>query len=102
MLLDTLTNETKIAPMGDMKKARPEVRLYQRTILGPVQCVGVGLHSGIETRISLRPAGANEGIVFRRTDVQGSADVTDVQAVWQNVIDSSLCTTNTTRLALAP
>ena len=41
----------------------------QTTIKTSVNAVGVGLHSGQEVHITLRPADANTGIVFRRIDL---------------------------------
>ncbi len=43
--------------------------LKQRTIKKSVKTVGVGLHSGTKVELTLRPAGINTGIVFRRVDV---------------------------------
>lgn len=43
--------------------------LRQRTLLSPVQAEGLGLHSGQRVRLGLLPAGPDEGIVFRRTDL---------------------------------
>ncbi len=41
----------------------------QRTIRRPISCVGIGLHSGNKVQLSLKPAGADSGIRFRRTDL---------------------------------
>ncbi len=41
----------------------------QRTIRRPISCVGIGLHSGNKVQLSLKPAGADFGIRFRRTDL---------------------------------
>src|SRR5262249_30231318 len=41
----------------------------QRTLRRPVSCVGIGLHSGNKVQLSLKPAGADSGIRFRRTDL---------------------------------
>ena len=49
--------------------------LGQRTLRSPVQCTGVGLHSGRRVRMTLRPAPADTGIVFHRTDLPGSLPV---------------------------
>lgn len=43
--------------------------LKQRTLNSEVSCVGVGLHSGKEVRIALKPAGVDGGIIFLRTDL---------------------------------
>ena len=44
---------------------------YQTTLAGPAVCAGVGLHTGERARIVLKPAAANTGIVFVRTDLEG-------------------------------
>ena len=38
----------------------------QRTLKASVSTVGVGLHKGEKVQVTLRPAPANTGIVFRR------------------------------------
>jgi UDP-3-O-[3-hydroxymyristoyl] N-acetylglucosamine deacetylase len=43
----------------------------QRTLRRTVTCAGIGLHSGHKVTLSLRPAPANSGIRFRRTDIPG-------------------------------
>ena len=43
----------------------------QRTLRRPTYCAGIGLHSGIKVTLSLKPAPANFGIRFRRTDLGG-------------------------------
>lgn len=43
--------------------------LKQRTIRQIVRTIGVGLHSGTKVELTLRPAPADTGIVFRRTDL---------------------------------
>ena len=42
----------------------------QRTLKSPVSVTGVGLHSGEKVTLTLRPAPANSGVVFRRVDVK--------------------------------
>ena len=44
-------------------------QLLQHTLAGPAVCAGVGVHSGQRVRIALRPAAADTGIVFVRSDV---------------------------------
>ena len=41
----------------------------QRTLRSKVSCVGVGLHSGKEVRLELKPADVDSGIIFLRTDL---------------------------------
>lgn len=44
---------------------------FQRTLRRTVYCAGIGLHSGHKVTLTLRPAPADTGIVFRRTDLGG-------------------------------
>ena len=43
----------------------------QRTIRRSISCTGIGLHSGNKVTLSLKPAPADFGIRFRRTDLGG-------------------------------
>ena len=43
----------------------------QRTLRRQVSCAGIGLHSGDKVTLSLKPAPANSGIRFRRSDLGG-------------------------------
>ncbi|MSR74709.1 MAG: UDP-3-O-[3-hydroxymyristoyl] N-acetylglucosamine deacetylase [Planctomycetes bacterium] len=43
----------------------------QRTLKSAVSVRGIGLHSGVECSVTLRPAEAGNGIVFVRTDLLG-------------------------------
>lgn len=43
--------------------------LFQHTVKGPAVFAGIGVHTGAHTRVAVRPAPANSGIVFVRTDV---------------------------------
>jgi len=43
----------------------------QRTLRRQVSCAGIGLHSGNKVTLSLKPAPANSGIRFRRSDLSG-------------------------------
>ena len=49
--------------------------LRQRTLKALVSATGVGLHTGQKVRMSLRPAQPDTGIVFRRLDLAGAADL---------------------------
>jgi UDP-3-O-[3-hydroxymyristoyl] N-acetylglucosamine deacetylase len=61
----------------------------QTTIRQPIDCTGVGLHSGAEARMTLCPADAGAGIVFVRTDRAGAR----VPARYDHVVDTRLGTT---------
>ena len=49
--------------------------LRQRTLKSLISASGVGLHTGKKVRITLRPAPADTGIVFRRVDLASPVDV---------------------------
>jgi UDP-3-O-[3-hydroxymyristoyl] N-acetylglucosamine deacetylase len=42
---------------------------FQRTVRRQVACAGIGLHSGHKVTLTLKPAAADTGIRFRRTDL---------------------------------
>jgi UDP-3-O-[3-hydroxymyristoyl] N-acetylglucosamine deacetylase len=44
---------------------------FQHTLRAPATFAGVGVHTGAYTRVAVRPAAADTGIVFVRTDVTG-------------------------------
>lgn len=62
----------------------------QTTIRSAVTFTGMGLHSGRPVRMTVRPASAEYGIWFRRTDVTGRDAL--VPARWDSVVPSRLCT----------
>ena len=49
--------------------------LKQRTLKSLTHAVGVGLHSGQRVELTLRPAQADTGIVFRRVDLPEPVDI---------------------------
>jgi len=49
--------------------------MRQRTLKSLVSASGVGLHSGQKVRMTLRPAPADTGIVFRRVDLASPVDI---------------------------
>ncbi len=44
---------------------------YQKTINSTISCSGIGMHSGKKVNLTLKPAPADTGIMFRRTDLPG-------------------------------
>ena len=62
----------------------------QRTIKKASSCTGVGLHTGVESTITFKPAPENYGIRFKRTDIKGS---TAIKADIDHVVDISRGTT---------
>ena len=63
---------------------------HQRTIYRAVSCDGIGIHTGAEVCMTLRPAPANTGIVFRRADLPGKPVV---EAIPAHIDDVSYATT---------
>ena len=47
----------------------------QRTIKTSIRATGVGLHTGKKVLMTLRPAGVNTGIIFRRVDTESCIDI---------------------------
>ena len=63
--------------------------IKQRTLKESVSAIGVGLHKGEKVQITLRPAPANTGIIFRRVDLD---PVVDIPATPEAVGETTLCT----------
>ena len=61
----------------------------QRTIKKPVNCTGIGLHSGKKVNLVIKPAPVNHGIKFIRTDLLNSPGI---NAHFNQVVDTSLAT----------
>ena len=49
--------------------------IHQRTLKNIIRATGVGLHTGEKVYLTLRPAAAGTGIVFRRTDLPSPVDI---------------------------
>lgn len=64
--------------------------IRQRTLRNTIRATGVGLHSGDKVYMTLRPAPANTGVVFRRVDLD---PVVEIPARAENVGDTLLSTT---------
>ncbi len=62
----------------------------QQTLKAPVSFSGKGLHTGVEVTMTVNPADADTGIVFRRTDIEGQPLI---PALCDNVVDTSRGTT---------
>lgn len=63
---------------------------FQSTIAAPFTVDGVGVHSGAATRLTVRPAAANAGICFVRTDITDQDNI--IPARWDLVTETQLCT----------
>jgi UDP-3-O-[3-hydroxymyristoyl] N-acetylglucosamine deacetylase len=62
---------------------------HQRTLTQEVSCSGIGLHSGKDVRLKLKPAPINHGIKFVRKDLP---DNPTIPARFNCVVDTSLAT----------
>ena len=63
--------------------------IKQRTLKNVIRATGVGLHTGKKILLTLRPAQANAGIIFRRVDLD---DPVEIEARPENVGDTKLST----------
>ena len=63
---------------------------HQRTLERPVRCEGIGLHTGEYAVMTLYPAQANRGVIFRRIDLPGSPGI---EARTEHVVDTKYATT---------
>jgi UDP-3-O-[3-hydroxymyristoyl] N-acetylglucosamine deacetylase len=64
--------------------------VQQRTLKDSIRATGIGLHGGAKVYMTLRPAPANTGIVFRRLDLP---EPVDIPASALNVAHTELGTT---------
>ncbi len=49
--------------------------MKQKTLAKGVGLAGTGLHSNVEVKMALKPADPDQGVVFRRTDLEGAPEV---------------------------
>ncbi len=61
--------------------------MRQRTIAKAVEIVGIGLHKGVPVKMRLEPLGANEGIIFYRSD-----EALSIPLKIENVVDTKMAT----------
>lgn len=64
--------------------------IKQRTLKNVIRATGVGLHTGEKVYLTLRPAAADTGIIFRRIDL---SEPVEIPAIPENVGDTTLSTT---------
>ncbi|HWP81510.1 MAG TPA: bifunctional UDP-3-O-[3-hydroxymyristoyl] N-acetylglucosamine deacetylase/3-hydroxyacyl-ACP dehydratase [Bacteroidota bacterium] len=64
--------------------------VQQHTIKKPVTMTGVGLHTGVKTTMTFKPAPENYGIRFRRVDLGGQPEI---PALVDHVVDVARGTT---------
>ena len=61
----------------------------QKTIRENIELKGIGLHSGVEVSLIIKPSKVNTGIVFKRVDLKEN---NIIKADFKNVVDPVLCT----------
>tara|TARA_B100002019_G_C21233647_1_gene581512 strand:- start:105 stop:1028 length:924 start_codon:yes stop_codon:yes gene_type:complete len=66
------------------------LEIYQQTIGQPVSFQGIGLHTGKKSHIKILPANEDQGIVFKRIDLNKNFEV---KATYDQVSSARLCTT---------
>ena len=66
------------------------ISTFQKTLQNKVSFSGIGLHSGKSSKINILPANNDEGIVFKRVDLDKN---NLVKASFFNVSSARLCTT---------
>jgi UDP-3-O-[3-hydroxymyristoyl] N-acetylglucosamine deacetylase len=76
-------------PKADLLSGEAENMIKQRTLKNVIRATGVGLHTGRKVFLTLRPAPADTGIVFRRDDLKPPVEIV---ARAENVGDTSLST----------
>lgn len=64
--------------------------IFQHTLRNAIHASGIGLHTGLKVRLSIRPAPSNHGIRFVRTDLNPNITI---PANVEHVVDSTLATT---------
>lgn len=62
----------------------------QKTVKSDIKLSGVGLHSGQDIDLFIKPAPANAGITFVRVDITDKNN--EIPALWNQVTDTQLCT----------
>jgi len=85
--MDGLAEKFLAAPGSAPSGSGLSMSRRQRTLAHAIGCMGVGLHSGHEVSLTLHPAAAGSGIVFRRSDLGVS-----FPARFDLVSDTRLCT----------
>ncbi len=63
--------------------------MQQHTFAQSIEINGIGLHSGLPSKLVINPAGPNTGIMFKRSDIANSQVVS---ALYSNVVDTRNCT----------
>jgi UDP-3-O-[3-hydroxymyristoyl] N-acetylglucosamine deacetylase len=78
---------------------------HQQTLRQAIHCQGVGLHSGKNVHLTIKPAPVGSGIRFIRTDLGGQSVAAHIEKVVDTTLATTLgegaCTVSTTEHVLA-
>ena len=66
------------------------LKTFQYTIKAPINFEGIGLHTGKNSNVRILPGEADQGIIFKRTDLK---EKNLIPANFNNVCSAKLCTT---------
>ena len=64
--------------------------LTQKTVSKKISFEGIGIHTGLKSKLDILPAEPNTGIVFIRKDLKTN---NIIYPLYNNVSDTTLCTT---------
>ncbi|WP_235830258.1 UDP-3-O-acyl-N-acetylglucosamine deacetylase [Algihabitans albus] len=74
--------------IGSSGRGQRQTILKQTTLKNAIHCSGVGVHGGQKTCMTLKPAAADSGILFQRSDLPGQPTI---PALWSQAVESPLC-----------
>jgi UDP-3-O-[3-hydroxymyristoyl] N-acetylglucosamine deacetylase len=77
-------------PLADLLPKARRAMILQRTLKSEVSLEGIGLHSGNMIQLKLKPASPNRGVVFVRTDLENTPEIS---AHYKNIVSTQLATT---------
>ena len=66
------------------------LKFKQFTLSEQIEFKGIGLHSGVEVKLIVKPSEPDTGIVFKRVDIKNKDNI--IKADFKNVVDPILCT----------
>ena len=66
------------------------LHIYQKTVTNSISFKGIGLHSGKSSKIIIQPGIEDQGIIFKRVDLDQN---NLIKANYDNVSSAKLCTT---------
>jgi UDP-3-O-[3-hydroxymyristoyl] N-acetylglucosamine deacetylase len=65
-----------------VSRGEKKLVMKQKTVQKSISCSGVGIHSGQEASVLIKPAEKDHGIVFTRTDLCPNVRI---PAIWENI-----------------